>query len=144
MEDALHPIQGLPPEGRLELQPSTQLPVMAFGSFASCAVGDDADSVGAVGDVRADTVLRETACCLCGLATCFGASTTTLGSEVVAPPEGVAACDIVVPLRPHTTAKLATKSDENLIAKSSQMRGQPIPSRSAGYHALMRMEPRPI
>ena len=108
---------------------------------------------GVVGDVREDTVLRATARCfgLCGLATCFGASTTTLGSEVVAPPEGVAVCDIAVPLRPHrssaldkiATAKLATKSDENLIAMSSRMRRQPIPSRNTGYHVPMRVGPLP-
>jgi hypothetical protein len=105
---------------------------MAFGSFASSrSAGDigDADGVGVVGDVRGDTVLRATARCsgFCGLATCFGASTTTLGSEVVAPPEGVAVCDIAVPLRPHSssaidkiaTARLATKSNEAFIAASS-------------------------
>jgi hypothetical protein len=66
-------------------------------------------------DVRGGTVLPATARCFgfCGVATCFGAPTTTLGSEVV-PPEGVAVCDIAVPLRPHI--RLATKSDENLIA----------------------------
>jgi hypothetical protein len=65
-------------------------------------------------DVRRDTVLRATG--FCGLAACFGASTKTLGSEVVAPPEGVAVCAIAVPLRPHSgaTARLATKkSDES-------------------------------
>jgi hypothetical protein len=51
MEDALHPIQGLPPEGRLELQPSTQLLVMAFGSLASRSIGDSRDSDGVVRDV---------------------------------------------------------------------------------------------
>jgi hypothetical protein len=86
------------------------------------------------GDVRADTVLRATA-------RCFGASTTTLGSEVVAP-EGIAVCDIAVPLRPHSssaidkiaTARPATKRNEAFIAMSSQMRGRemPIPER---YHA---------
>jgi hypothetical protein len=109
---------------------------MAFGSFASSrSAGDigDADGVGVVDDARGDTVLRATARCFgfCGLATCFGASTRTLGSEVVAPPEGVAVCDIAVPLRPHSssaidkiaTARLATKSNENLIAMSSQIRG---------------------
>jgi hypothetical protein len=47
---------------------------------------------------------------------------------VAAPPEGVAVCDIAVPLRPHRSsaidkmarAKLATKSDENLTAMSSE------------------------
>ena len=72
-------------------------------------------------DGRRDSVLRATARGpgFCGLATCFGASTTTLGSEVVAPPEGVAVCAIAVPLRPHSgvTARLATKkSDENFTA----------------------------
>ena len=118
------------PDLKLVTQPPTQLPV-AFASFASCAAGDigDAGGVGVVGDARGDTVLRAAARCFgfCGLATCFGASTTTLGSEAVAPPEGVAVCDIAVPLRPHrssaidrlATARLATKSDENLTAMSS-------------------------
>jgi hypothetical protein len=140
------------PDGRLDTQPSTQLPVMAFGSFSSCAVGDigEADGAAVVDDVRRDTVLRVTTRCFgfCGRATCLGASTRTLGSEVVAPPEGVAVCAIAVPLRPHSssaidkiaTASLATKGDENLIALSSQMQGQPIPSQDAGYHVLMRME----
>jgi len=78
---------------------------VVLASFASYAAGDigDADGVGVVGDVRGDTVLRATARCFgfCGMATCFDASTTTLGSEVVAPPEGVAVCDIAVPLRPQ-------------------------------------------
>jgi hypothetical protein len=100
---------------------------VVLASFASYAAGDigDADGVGVVGDVRGDTVLRATARCFgfCGMATCFDASTTTLGSEVVAPPEGVAVCDIAVPLRPHrssaidkiATARLATKSDEGFM-----------------------------
>ena len=118
-----HPCQGTSPDLKLVTQPPTQLPV----AFASCAAGDigDADGVGVVGDVRGDTVLRATARCFgfCGMATCFGASITTLGSEFVAPPEGVAVCDIAVPLRPHrssaidkiATARLATKSDEGLM-----------------------------
>ena len=72
-------------------------------------------------DVRGDSALRATArgSGFCGLATCFGASTTTLGSAVVAPPDCVAVCAIAVPLRPHSgaTARLATKkSDENFTA----------------------------
>ena len=126
-----HPTQGALPDLKLVAQPPAQLPVI----FGSCAAGDmvAADGVGVVGDVRGDMVLRATARCVGfgGLATCFGASTTTLGSEVEAPPEGVAACDIVVPLKPHgssaidkmETAGRATKSDKNLIAMSSQMRG---------------------
>jgi hypothetical protein len=72
-------------------------------------------------DVRGDPLLRAAARGpgFCGLATCFGASTTTLVSEVVAPPEGVAVCAIAVPLGPHSgaTARLATKkSGENFMA----------------------------
>jgi hypothetical protein len=104
---------------------------VAFASFASRAAGDigDADGVGVLGDVRGDTVLLATACCFgfCGLATCFGASTITVGSKVVAPPEGVAVCDIAVPLRPHSSSAIdniakagpATKSNEAFIAASS-------------------------
>jgi hypothetical protein len=116
-----------------------------FAIFSSFAVGDiaDAGGVAVVGDVRADEVLRATARAfgLSALVTCFGASTTTLGSAAVPPPEGVAACDVTVPAGPHSsaidrvaTARLAAKSDENLMAMSSQMPGQAIPSRSAGYH----------
>ena len=119
-----HPTQGASPDLKLDAQPPAQLPVMAFGSFASSrSAGDigDVDGVGVVDDVRGDTVLRATA-------RCFGASTRTLGSEVVAPPEGVAVCDIAVPLRPHSssaidkiaTARLATKSNEAFIAASSR------------------------
>ena len=76
-------------------------------------------------------MLRAAVRCFCGLATCFGASTTTLGSEVV----GVAVREIAVPLRPHRssaidkmeTARLATKSEESLIAMSSQMGGSQSP-----------------
>ena len=72
-------------------------------------------------DVRTDSALRATARGpgFCGLASCFGASTTTLGSEVVALPEGVAVCAIAVPPGPYNgaTARLATKkSDENFTA----------------------------
>jgi hypothetical protein len=81
-------------------------------------------------DVRGDTVLRATARCVgwCALVTCFGASTTMSGSEVVAP-DGVAVCAIAVLLEPHiainkiATAELPTKRDENLMAMSSRMRG---------------------
>jgi hypothetical protein len=62
---------------------------------------------------------------------------------VVAPPEGVAVFAIAVPLTPHSsgaidkiaTVRLATKTDENLIALSSNRLGQPIPSQTPGYHA---------
>jgi hypothetical protein len=61
-----------------------------------------------------------------------------LGREVVASPEGVAVCDIAVPLRPHSssvidkiaTARLEMKRDENLIAMSSRKRVQLILSPS--------------
>ena len=94
-----------------------QLPVMVARVSRPYTGASLADEI----DVRRDTVLRATArsAGFCGLATCFGASTTTSGSEVVAPPEGVAVCAIAVPLRPHSgaTARLATKkSDENFTA----------------------------
>jgi len=114
-----HPTQGRSPDLKLVTQPPTQLPV----AFAICAssrsAGDIGDSVGVavVGDVRGDTVLRATA-------RCIGFSTTTPGSEVVAPPEGVAVCDIAVPLRPHSSSATdktvkarpaAKKSDETFM-----------------------------
>jgi hypothetical protein len=132
--DTEHPCQGASPDLKLVTQPPTQLPV-ALASFASCPVGDigDADGVGVAGDVRGDTVwaiLRGFG--FCGLATCFGASTTTSGSMAAARPEVMAVCDIAVPLRPHrsssidkiATAGLSTKSDENLMAMSSQKLGR--------------------
>jgi hypothetical protein len=59
---------------------------------------------------------------------------------------------MAVPLRPYSssvideiaTARLAAKGDENLIAKSSQMRGQPIPSLNAKYHVPMQVGLLPI
>jgi hypothetical protein len=100
------------PDLKLVTQPSAQLPAAfaIFSSFASCAAGDigDAGGVAVVGDVREDTLLLATArgFGFCGLATCLGASTTTLGS-VVAPPGGVAVCDIAVPLiRPHSSSTI--------------------------------------
>jgi hypothetical protein len=117
------------PDLKLVTQPSTQLPAAfaIFSSLASCAAGDigDADGIGTVDDVRAGTVLPATTRCfgLCGLVTCLGASTTTLGSEVVAPPEGVAVCDMAMPLRPHSssidktaTARPAAKWNDAFMA----------------------------
>jgi hypothetical protein len=133
------------PDGKLVWQPPTQLPE-ALSSLASFANTDSCATVsaGVVGDGDAPgdtvlrTVLRTTARCFgfCGLATCFGAWIVMLGREVA--PEGVAVCDIAVPLRPHSgsaidkiaTAGLEMKRDENLTAMSFQMRGQPIPSPS--------------
>ncbi|HEY3796568.1 MAG TPA: hypothetical protein VGM09_32510 [Bradyrhizobium sp.] len=139
-----HPRHGASPDLKLVTQPSAQLPLM-FAIFSSFAVGDivDADGVAAVGGVAADTMLRAATRCfgLSGLATCFGASTTTLGSAAVVPPERVAVCDIAVPLRPHSsaidrvaTARSAAKSDENLMAMSSQMPGQQFRPGTGGYH----------
>ena len=106
-----------------------QLPVVVARVARPYTGASLADAI----DVRRDSVLRATARGpgFCGLATCFGASTTTLGSEVVAPPEGVAVCAIAVPLRPHSgaTARLATKKgDENFTAFLPCLRWQmPIP-----------------
>lgn len=70
-------------------------------------------------------------CCgLCGLATCFGATTVMPGSGVADP---VAVCDTAVPLGPHSntvdriaTDERATKLGDNLMAMSSQIQ--------AGWH----------
>jgi len=118
---------------------------VALASFASCPVGDigDADGVGVAGDVRGDSVwatLRGFG--VCGLATCFGASTTTSGSMAAARPEVVAVADIAGPLRPHrsssidkiATAGLATKSDENLMAiPPKNWDGHAIPMHGSTY-----------
>jgi hypothetical protein len=83
---------------------------------------------------------------LCGLATCFGAWTVMLGSEVAKP---VAVCDIAVPLGPHNnavdrmaTAEGATKLDDNLMTCPSQIRdGNAVP-RVARYHTFRIGPPR--
>lgn len=131
-----HPFHGALPELKLVTQPPTQLPVTlaSLASLASLADIGDVEGAKAVGDVRGDTVLRAIArgSRFCGLADCFGASTTTAGSEGVAPSEGVAASE---PLRPQSsspieekaTARLVTERDEILKTISSQMWRQPIP-----------------
>jgi hypothetical protein len=121
--DQEHPTQGRLPDLKLVWQPPTQLPVIAFGSFASSRSAGDivaVEGVGVVGDVRLDPVLRATARCFgfSSLTTCFGASTTTPGSEVVVPNEGVAVC------AKKTTARLAGNSDEAIMAMSSQKLGR--------------------
>jgi hypothetical protein len=127
-----HPCHGASPDLKLVTQPPTQLPV-TLASLASLADIGDVEGAAAVGDVRGDTVLRAIArgSRFCGLADCFGASTTTAGSERMAPSEVVAASE---PLRPQSsspieqkaTARLGAERDENLITISSQMRRQPI------------------
>jgi hypothetical protein len=130
-----HPTHGASPDRKLVAQPPTQLPV-TLASLASLADIGDAEGAAAVGDVRGDTVLRAIArgSRFCGLADCFGASTTTAGSEGVAPSDVVAASE---PLRPQSsspieekaTARLVTERDGNLITMSSQMWRQPIPGK---------------
>ena len=112
-----------------------QLPVVVARVARPYTGASYADAI----DVRGDPVLRVTACSpgFCGLATCFGASTTTLGCEVVAPPEGVAVCAIAVPPRPHSgaTARLATKkSDENFTAIPPMSWDGKCQSQSLRYH----------
>jgi hypothetical protein len=118
-------------------------------------VGDGFGVVG-VGGVPGDTVLRTVLRAtargfgFCGLATCFGAWIVMLGREVA--PGGVSVCDIAVPLRPHSssaidriaTARLEMKRDENLIAVSFQMRGQPIPSHPGTLRRRSRSELSPL
>jgi hypothetical protein len=118
---------------------------MAFGSFASSrSAGEvgDADRVEVLGDVSEDTVLRATArgFGFSGLTICFGASTTTPGSEAVAPNEGVAVCDN------KATARLAANSDEAFMAMSSQSwegAFHPIPMRRVTQVQLPEIQIRP-
>src|ERR1700743_317966 len=130
------PCHGASPVLKLVTQPSAQLPLM-FAIFSSFAVGDsdDADGVAAAAGVRTGAMLRATArgSGRAALVTCCGAATTTSGSAPVP------VCDSAVPLRPHSSAadkvaipRLAAKSDENLMAMSSQMPGQAIPSPPQG------------
>jgi hypothetical protein len=131
-----HPCHGALPVLKLVAQPPTQLPV-TLASLASLAdIGDvegvaavgDVEGAAAVGDVRGDTGLRAIVrgcrfCC--GLADCFGASTTTAGSEGVATSEVVAASEpprpqSSSPIEEKATARLVTERDEILITISSQ------------------------
>jgi hypothetical protein len=69
---------------------------------------------------------------LCGLANCFGATTVTAGSVA----EPVAVCDTAVPLSNEvdntTTAKGATKLDDNLMTMSSRIQdGHAVPMHTA-------------
>ena len=93
-----HPCHGALPVLKLVAQPPTQLPV-TLASLASLADIGDVEGAAAVGDVRGDTVLRAIVrgARLSGLADCFGAWTTTAGSDWVAPSEEVAASE---PLKP--------------------------------------------
>ena len=132
--DQEHPCHGASPYLKLVTQPPTQLPV----TFASSASFADTD-IGVVDDVwvvvlRRASVLRATVRCisLCGLVTCFGTSIMTLGSEPVALPEGVAACDIPVPPRLYINSAIdelvAARPDENLMAVFSRCGcNQPLP-----------------
>src|ERR1700730_4523983 len=89
-----HPCHGALAVLKLVAQPPTQLPV-TLPSLASLADIDDVEGASAVGDVRGDIVLRAIGrgSRFCGLADCFGASTTTAGSEGAAPSEVVAASE---------------------------------------------------
>ena len=131
-----HPCHGALPDLKLVAQPPTQLPV-TLASLASLADIGEVEGAAAVGDVRRDTALRAIvrgARC-CGLADCFGAWTTTAGSEEMPPPSEVVAAS--APLRPQSsspieqkaTARLVTERDEILITISSRMWRQPIPSK---------------
>jgi len=113
--------------------------------LASIEAGE-ADGVSAAGDLRRDATVVATCFGLCGLATCFGAWTVMLGSEVAKP---VAVCDIAVPLGPHNnavdrmaTAEGATKLDDNLMTCPSQIRdGNAVPI-VARYHTFRIGPPR--
>jgi hypothetical protein len=121
-----HPCHGASPVLKLVTQPPTQLPV-TLASLASLADIGDVGGAAAIGDVRGDSVLRAIArgSRFCGLAVCFGASTTTAGSERVAPSGVVAASEPLrlqssSPIEAKATARLATERDEILITISSQ------------------------
>jgi hypothetical protein len=118
----LHPFQGALPDLKLDWQPSVQL-LEVFSSLASCAITEfgAGDGVCAVGDVRREETVDVTGFGLCGLATCFGASTVMPGSWPAGP---VAVCDIAVSLRPHSNAvdriakaEGATKLEDNLMTR---------------------------
>jgi hypothetical protein len=80
----------------------------------------EAGRVSAAGDLRRDATGFATCCGVCGLATCFGASTVMLGSVEL----GVV-CDIAVPVRPNSnmadmraTVEGETMLDDILMTRS--------------------------
>jgi len=131
--DAEHPTQGRPLDGKLDVQPPSQLltPLSILRSFSN--TDSSPVVVGrSVRDVPRDTVrvtaLRVTArCCgLCGLAIGFGARTVMPGRTVAS--EGGSVRDIAVPIRPNVssandemaTPRLEKKRDESPKAISSE------------------------
>ena len=122
--DAEHPTQGWLPFGKLVAQPPEQL-LMDLSSLASLPNTDSCAGVNArvVGrDVRRDATVGPldlydlaVGCILCGLATCFGATTVMPGSAEVTP---VVVSDIAVPLRPHSNAidEMTARGSDTFIA----------------------------
>jgi hypothetical protein len=79
--------------------------------------------------IRRDAPLLAACPGRCGLASCFGASTVTVGMVE----EPVAVCDTAVPLSNEVdkkaTARGAIKPEDNLIIMSSRIQdGQPVPT----------------
>jgi hypothetical protein len=116
---------------KLVSQPPLQL-LLAFSSLASfpsiesgAADGVRAvdDGVRAADDFRRDATVFATCFGICGLATCFGASTVMVGSG---PAEPVAVCDDAGPhsktVDKTATAEGATKLDDNPMTMSSRGR----------------------
>src|ERR1700710_2470407 len=114
-----HPCHGASAVLKLVAQPPTQLPV-TLPSLASSAEIDDVEGAAAVGVVRGDTELRRIVrgCRCCGLADCFGASTTTAGSEGVTPSEVVAASE---PLRPQSSSPIEEKATARLVTERDEI-----------------------
>jgi hypothetical protein len=144
-----HPCHGALPDMKLVAQPPTQLPV-TLASLASLADIGDVEGAAAVGDVRGDTVLRAIVrgSRFCGLADCFGAWTTTAGSEEVPPSEVVAASE---PLRPQSsspieekaTARLVTERDQSVLrAQCTKAKCRPIAERSSSH--MVQSETAPV
>lgn len=135
--DSLHPTQGRLPCGRLDSQPPLQL-LATFSSLAilpniesGAGAGVRAVDVWPVDDLRRDTTVFATCFGFFGLATCFGASTVMLGSELAEP---VAVCDAAGPhskaVDKIATAEGATKRDGNLMTISFRGRhAVPMPRR---------------
>jgi hypothetical protein len=127
--DSLHPTQGSLPCGKLDAQPPLQLlatfsrlailPITEPGAYEGVRAAD----VPAVDAVRRGAVVFAPRSDMCGLATCFGASTVT-GGIVAAEPVGI--CDAAGAhskiVDKAATAEGTTRLDENLMTMSFQIR----------------------
>jgi hypothetical protein len=134
--DSLHPTQG----SFLVLKLVAQPPLQLLATFSSAAIFANTepgagDGVRAVDDVRRDAPELAPGLGLCGLATCFGASTETVGSWA----EPVAVCDTAGPdsrtVDKIATAEGATKLGDNFMTIPPFLLRTEMPSQCAHINA---------